>query len=219
MPSQPTIHLVPLGMLGYDAALADPAGRTGKDVLAADVSRARALWLAYVAEKCGGDASKCPTITVSTYASNVLTARADAYAAMWKAAFPGIQVQIDNREIDYIRRGQFVGLDFTHWAADYPDPQDFTSLLFHTGSAYNQSNVSLPAADTLLDQADAAQDAAVRIRLYQQAEQLLITNVAAIPLYQSLNTYLVRPSVAGGYRERQESIAALANWQRVYLVG
>jgi ABC-type transport system substrate-binding protein len=58
---------------------------------------------------------------------------------------------------------------------DYPDPQDFLSLLWTTTTPYNAnlSHVSVPQADTLLAQADSMSDQAARIPLYQQAEQLL----------------------------------------------
>ena len=49
---QPTIHLVPEGMPGYNPDLTDAAGRKGKDAFTADLSAARELASAYAAEKC-----------------------------------------------------------------------------------------------------------------------------------------------------------------------
>jgi peptide/nickel transport system substrate-binding protein/oligopeptide transport system substrate-binding protein len=57
---QPSIHLVPEGMPGYNADLTDVAGRRGKDALTDDLSAARALADSYAAERCGGDYAKCP---------------------------------------------------------------------------------------------------------------------------------------------------------------
>ena len=57
---QPTIHLVPEGMPGYNPDLTDAAGRKGKDALTPDLDAARRLASAYAAEKCGGDYAKCP---------------------------------------------------------------------------------------------------------------------------------------------------------------
>jgi ABC-type oligopeptide transport system substrate-binding subunit len=72
------------------------------------------------------------------------------------------------------------------WGADYPDPQDFLSLLCTTHAAYNQTHVGVPQADALLARADGMSDLAARIPLYQLAEQLLINAGAVIPLYQTL---------------------------------
>ena len=52
--SQPTIHLAPEGMPGYNPDLTDAAGRKGKDALTPDLDIARGLVSAYAAEKCGG---------------------------------------------------------------------------------------------------------------------------------------------------------------------
>ena len=57
---QPTIHLVPEGMPGYNPDLTDAAGRKGKNALTPDLDTARRLASAYAAEKCGGDYAKCP---------------------------------------------------------------------------------------------------------------------------------------------------------------
>ena len=62
---QPTIHLVPGGMPGYNPDLTDAAGRKGKDALTPDLDTARRLASAYAAEKCGGDYAKCPPVTYS----------------------------------------------------------------------------------------------------------------------------------------------------------
>jgi hypothetical protein len=47
--------------------------------------------------------------------------------------------------------------------------------------------------------------------------QLYVTNVAWIPLTRALNTYVVRPGVAGGYQQRQSATVALRVWQRIFL--
>ena len=52
--SQPTIHLVPEGMPGYNSDLTDAAGRKGKDALTPDIPAAQALLKSYVADKRRG---------------------------------------------------------------------------------------------------------------------------------------------------------------------
>ncbi|HEX9069936.1 MAG TPA: hypothetical protein VF807_14275 [Ktedonobacterales bacterium] len=68
-----------------------------------------------------------------------------------------------------------------------------------------------------MDQADANPDPVARLAQYQQAEQLLVNEVAWIPIGQILNRYIVRPRLTGGYHERTSKVASLAVWQRVYV--
>jgi ABC-type transport system substrate-binding protein len=76
--------------------------------------------------------------------------------------------------------------------------------------------VSVPAVDALLDQADASSDQALRIHLYQQAEQLLVNQGAAIPLYQYTSLYVVRSHVVG-WSLAPTGQTPLSVWQQVYI--
>ncbi|HEX9067391.1 MAG TPA: hypothetical protein VF807_01390, partial [Ktedonobacterales bacterium] len=163
---------------------------------------------------------KCPKIGVQ-YRAGVpdQAAAANLYIQQWQAAMPGLRVTTVpiERGSCHVLGSCLAQLSPLSWQADYPDPQDFLSLLVHTGSPYNQSGISLPAADTLLDQADANPNQAARLAQYQQAEQLLVNAVAWIPIGQSMNAYVVRPRVARGYHERASEQTALAVWQRLFL--
>jgi len=83
------------------------------------------------------------------------------------------------------------------WIADYPDPQNFLEVLFHSESSQNHGNYSNPELDALLDQARATQDEQERQALYQQAEQLILEDAAWIPLYFGVENWLVKPYVYG----------------------
>lgn len=83
------------------------------------------------------------------------------------------------------------------WVADYPDPQNFLEILFHTESSQNYGGYSNPEVDTLLDQARQTQDLEERLAIYQQVEQLLLEDAAWIPLYFSVDAALVKPYVQG----------------------
>jgi dipeptide transport system substrate-binding protein len=76
--------------------------------------------------------------------------------------------------------------------------------------------VSIPTADVLLDQADASNDQSQRIALYQQAEQLLVNQVSAIPLFQSEAVYVVRTKVVN-WRVAPTGQTPLSVWQTTYL--
>lgn len=103
------------------------------------------------------------------------------------------------------------------WRVDYPDPQDFLSTLYTSDSPYNTQNASVPAADKLMRQADALPDLAQRIPLYQQAEQLLIDNVAVCPLYQTVAQYALRPWVKGGFEEDGRGLFPNDAWVSGYI--
>ena len=83
------------------------------------------------------------------------------------------------------------------WIADYPDPQNFLEVLFHTDSAQNHGNYSNPQVDALLDEARGTQDVEKRLALYQQAEQLILEDAAWVPLYFGVENWVVKPYVQG----------------------
>lgn len=83
------------------------------------------------------------------------------------------------------------------WIADYPDPQNFLEVLFHSRSSQNHGNYRNPQVDALLDQARGAQDPEERLALYRQAEQLILEDAAWIPLYFDVENWLVKPYVKG----------------------
>ena len=86
---------------------------------------------------------------------------------------------------------------FTGWVADYPDPEDFLDLLFHTGTRTNYGGYSSPELDRLLEQARTTADADQRAELYRQAEQRILDDAAAIPIHHEVVHALVRPYVTG----------------------
>ena len=83
------------------------------------------------------------------------------------------------------------------WIADYPDPQNFLEVLFHSDSTQNHGNYSNPEVDALLDQARGTRDPEERLTLYQQAEQKILDDAAWIPIYFDVENWLVKPYVQG----------------------
>jgi peptide/nickel transport system substrate-binding protein/oligopeptide transport system substrate-binding protein len=213
----PSIHLTPAGMAGYNETLADPAGRRGQDALTADLATARALGTAYAAEKCAGDVAKCEPIVLTIHSVSLNAQRGQIIQQNWREVFPQWPFYVESYDCDAIVcTGTTIQLDARGWLDDYPDPQDFLSLQWSTQSVYNQSFVSIPQVDALCAQADAATDQQLRVSLYQQAEQLLITQVAAIPLYQRTATSVVRSRVVN-WRMAPAGMTPLGVWQQVYV--
>jgi oligopeptide transport system substrate-binding protein len=214
---QPTVHLVPEGMPGYNPDLADAAGRRGEDALTPDLANARRLASSYAAEKCSGNYARCPLIifTVLSY-QPALALVTKAIVDTWQGAFPGWPIDAtDGCRLQICSRRAFQ-LATANWGADYADPQDFISLLWTTNAPYDQTFVSIPQVDQLCAQADGMSDLSARIPLYQQAEQLLVNQVAAIPYAQPLNTYVVRSRVVG-WRVAPTGQTPLSVWRTAYL--
>ena len=86
------------------------------------------------------------------------------------------------------------------WIADYPDPENFLTVLFHSrnvGAAGNTSRYRSPELDRLFDQADSMTAGPARMKLYQGAEQRLLDDGAWVTLYHYASRALIRPGVKG----------------------
>jgi oligopeptide transport system substrate-binding protein len=80
------------------------------------------------------------------------------------------------------------------WIGDYGDPSTFTDKCLST-AINNDSNWAVPQYDSLCAQAAREPDNAKRMRLLEQAENLIDTDLPIIPLYYLINTDLCRPYV------------------------
>ncbi len=114
----------------------------------------------------------------------------------------GVTVRVEQLESfgysDQIYSGNHGQIVPWGWCADYPDPENFADLLFHSRSRQNIGDYSNPALDRLLDQARSEQEVPARLALYRQAEQLLVDDAAAIFLVQSPTSHiLVNPRITG----------------------
>jgi oligopeptide transport system substrate-binding protein len=216
-----TNNIVPDGVPGYNPALTGPDGKTA---VSGDVVKARQLEQSYVQDTCSGQVSRCPPVTL-TVASGYpqLASLAKAALAMWQSAFPGYPVSVNT--IDYTTfLDDLVGnvtvpvLQFwaTFWVADYPDPQNWLSEQFLPTSAYNSSNVLVSAADTFLIRADGESDQSERLLDYQHAEQLLVDQVAWIPLDQEKLWWETAPYLQG-FQVAATGRTPLEIWQTVYM--
>ena len=113
---------------------------------------------------------------------------------MWEEIL-GVEVAIQQVEwatflsdLDEKRFQMFAGIG---WEADYPDPQDFLDILFHTNSENNQLSYSNYEVDSLLERARIETDVEERISMYQSAEQLIINDAPLIPLWYPGERYLL----------------------------
>ncbi len=83
------------------------------------------------------------------------------------------------------------------WIADYPDPQNFIDILFCSQSHENHNAYKNPEVDRLLEQARVEQGRDQRLRLYQQAEDLIVQDAVWVPLWHGRDYMLTKPYVKG----------------------
>ncbi len=120
---------------------------------------------------------------------------------MWRQVL-GVEVEIQQVEwatyLQDLNRRRFQAFAGLGWEADYPDPQDFLDVLFHTDSSINHGGYSNPEVDRFLEQARTEQDIQKRIELYHQAEQLIINDAAWVPLWFVGESHvLIKPYIKG----------------------
>lgn len=119
---------------------------------------------------------------------------------MWQKNL-GVTIQLENLEpsksSDEIHKGHHGQLLFYGWCADYPDPENFADALFHSGAQQNLGHYANPELDALLEKARVERDVAQRIGMYQQAQQMIVDDAAAIFLDHGLSFLLVKPEIKG----------------------
>jgi peptide/nickel transport system substrate-binding protein/oligopeptide transport system substrate-binding protein len=84
------------------------------------------------------------------------------------------------------------------WIADYPDPENFLTVLFHSrnaGAAGNTSRYANPTVDRWLDEADTLPAGPGRDRLYAEAERRIVDDAVFVPLYHVTSRALIRDHV------------------------
>jgi len=83
------------------------------------------------------------------------------------------------------------------WTADYPDPDNFLYPLFHSAGQRNYYRYHNPSVDKLLDSARGETDDLRRVKLYREAEQLILNDAPAVVLLHSTYESVFQPYVEG----------------------
>jgi ABC-type oligopeptide transport system substrate-binding subunit len=150
--------------------------------------------------KYGGPEGLPPIVFTDSGTGTYISPDVAAMAEMWQQNLD-VTITVENLEPDYYLDQVYAGnhgqMISSGWCADYPDPENFADVLFHTGSSQNNAGYSNPQLDALLESARVEQDVARRIAMYQQAEQILVDDAAALWTTHSLSYELVKPYVKG----------------------
>jgi peptide/nickel transport system substrate-binding protein/oligopeptide transport system substrate-binding protein len=219
---QATNHIVPSGMPGYNPALLGPDGTQN---LSGNTQKANQLATAYAAAKgCGTatDFSRCPRVTL-TIISGSQENQNEAAAAqqMWLKAMPNYPITITAVDFNTLLQRTFAHqLQFWElgWIEDYPDPQDWLTTNLACDSAYNAGFACDTQADGLMKAADTNSDQTSRLQEYQQAEQLLVTDVAWLPLDQATTWWETGPKLEG-FTITAGGLIPRESWQTMYIKG
>jgi len=120
---------------------------------------------------------------------------------MWHQVL-GVEVEIQQVEwatyLEDLNKQKFQAFAGLGWEADYPDPQDFLDILFHSESSLNHGGFSNAEVDALLELARIEPDAVRRVALYRDAERLIVEDAAWVPLwFQGERHVLIKPHVKG----------------------
>jgi oligopeptide transport system substrate-binding protein len=223
-----TNHIVPKGMPGYTPNLTGPGGVAST---AGDPTKAKALFTAGLQEE-GMTLATLPPIRL-TYSSGNKDEDNEVAAMqqMWQNTL-GVSVKADPIDFNHLlseitaatnnpKGLQFWGIG---WIADYPDPQDWTTLQFDKGVPnnnmnYGQNNTSdaaqQQAVQQQLEAADINPDQNARLQSYMQAEQQLINDVAWLPMEQVTNNFLRKPCLVGVI-DNPQLLTPPNDWGAVY---
>ncbi len=225
-----TNHLIPNGMPGYNDNITGPQGVKETK---GDADMAKKLFQEGMKEE-GYTLATLPKITI-TYSSGGDTDHRNAMSTvqqMWQTVL-GVNVIVNDEESskyfddvgNTAHNPKGLQMWLWDWIADYPDPQDWTTLLYNQNADKNdmnygqnrsQDNSAQQAVQQLLVQADANADQASRLQQYNEAEQKLINDVVAIPMYQETSTYILKPCVVGVIDNAQQ-ITPPDDWGKIYV--
>ena len=109
-----------------------------------------------------------------------------------------------NAFLDITGKPNATALSYNGWFQDFPDPSDFIDPILSCAAANvtaNGGNVAFfcdQAADKLADQARGDTNSAERLKLYQQFQDIIVTqDFPWVPMYSTVQTAVAAPRVHG----------------------
>jgi oligopeptide transport system substrate-binding protein len=174
-----------------------------------------------------------PPITL-TYSSAGIQADRDEVAAMqqmWQNVL-GISVKTNDIDINKLFADEGLGsnnpLQFytgPAWIADYPDPEDWTTLQFDKGQSQNGMSfgqnkgpdaAAQQAVQAEMEAADLMSDPVAREKAYNKIEQELVNFVAWMPMEQVTSNLLIKPCVQN-YAFSSQGLIAPDQWGKIFI--
>lgn len=141
----------------------------------------------------------------------------EVVADMWRQNL-GIEIEIQQVEwatyIQDLHRGRLQAWSGLSWQADYPDPQTFIDVLFRSNSAINYGGYANSQVDEYVMAAQTEQDATKRIEFYNDAEQIVVSEAAWLPLWWGVDS---KALVKAWVKDYQFSSLTIAKFKDVWL--
>ena len=184
----PTLQWIPPGLPGYDPSVTayqfDP-----------EAARAKLKEAGYESPEALGE------IVVTYPATPQLQARYEWIANMWQTNL-GVKIVLDpvepttytalTKDINTAPLVYQLG-----WIQDYPDPQNWLSVYWTCGAFGQRIGYCNEEFDRICALADSEQDRDKRIKLYQEAQMVLINDCPGAFVWNEANSYLIKPWVKG----------------------
>lgn len=179
----PLTSWIPVGMSGYEPDRG----------IKFDPEKAKE----YLAKAGVSDPKKVPKITIGINTNDDHKRVAENLQAQIKKNL-GIEVEIQNEEwkvyLNKLKVNPPAIFRFG-WSADYPDPDNFLSLM----TSYSANNHTLwksKSFDDIIEKAVVESDNSKRLQMYSQAQKMMLEDDAvAIPLYSSVRQKLISTRV------------------------
>ena len=161
------------------------------------------------------DRSKMPPVTLALPEFESHQNIANAIQEMWSETL-GVEVELKPMKwSDYLDllEEDAPSIFQVGWCAYYADAHGFLGDLFHSDAAYpNHTNWSSSEFDDLIDQAAGSTDTTERTEWYAQAEDILVSQEAAIiPIYWYTENTLTQPYIHRTYSQI-DRIERLEKW-------
>jgi oligopeptide transport system substrate-binding protein len=226
-----TNHIVPQGQYGYNPNLTGPAGVQGT---AGDTTKAKQLLQQCMQAQGYASVANFPPITLTYASAGIQAARNEVSAMqqMWQNTL-GISVKTDDMDINKLFADEALGsnnplqfYDGPAWIADYPDPEDWTTLQFDKGQAQNGMSfgqnkgpdaAAQQAVQAQLEAADVMTgNPTAREQAYWKAEQQLVNFVAWMPMEQVKFNYLIKPCVQN-FHQNAQGLIDPDQWSKTYI--
>ena len=158
-----------------------------------DPQKARSLLL-----EASYDPDTSPPLTFTTAGYGSVGSFVAAVISMWEENL-GITIEpvlLDPFSYSEQLHDGNVGHFYSYgWCADYPDPQNFLDVLYHSSSPQNLGQFDDPVIDRLLEEARVEPDPQARLGLYGEIEAALIEAAPAVYVSHSLAATLVKPYI------------------------
>ena len=187
---EPAYSILPPGFPGYTDEIVG---------LGHDPERARQL----MSESKYADPETRPRIVITVPGTGgTIGLDLEVVLEMWKQEI-GVEVEIQQVEwatyLEDLDAKKFQAYAGIGWEADYPDPQDFLDILFHSESSINHGDFRNAEIDAILEEARTEPDILKRIDLYHQAEQMIVNEAPWVPMWFTGDRYTLVKSYVEGY--------------------